>query len=296
MNGTSKKRTALIIISVIVCAALFAAYFVIRHFQESKDTDENDGSTVGRLIDINTAEDVSAINISNENGEIGIYRFNGTWHFYDYPNLPVSEDAVAHITSELEYVVSLRDISENESIELEQYGLDKPLRTVSFTCAGETKNYSFGSPSSYYNGYYFTGINENVYIVSASLYERLGVSLEDMLSIDRLPVILSSTKLVFTDINGHEYNVGKDDKLYDALLTLEIDRYVDYGSENYEIYGFENAAVLTLDDSDRLRFCIGESDEFVYMLVGESEMIYLVKTDDHETLVNCIRGVNSSAK
>ena len=296
MNGTSKKRVALIIISVIVCAALFAAYFIIRYFKENKDIDENEDKTIGRLIDINTASNVSAINISNENGEIGVYRLNGTWHFYSYPNLPVSENAVARITSELEHVVSLRDISENESGELEQYGLDKPSRTVRFTCAGETKTYSFGSHSSYYNGYYFTGVSENVCIVTASLYEILDVSLEDMLSIDSIPDIPSSEKLVFTDINGNEYNVEKDDDLYDALLTLEIDRYVDYGRENYEIYGFENKATLTVDDSDRLCFCIGENDEFVYMLVGESEMIYLVKSDDLETLVNCIRDVTTSVE
>ena len=296
MNALSKKRAALLVISMIVCAALFGAYFIIRHYQQKKPPVEDDDQTVGRLIDMNTADNVSALEISNESGKFSIYRSNGEWHFYGHPNLPIDDAAVTRIINELEYVVSLRDLSESDGSDLEQYGLDDPSRTVSLTCSGEKKTYYFGSPSPYYSGYYFTGINQNVYIVAASLYEIIGVSLEDMLSIDKMPVLTSSTKLVFTDINNNEYIVGKDDKLYDALLTLGIDRYVDYGRENYTIYGFENTAVLAVDGVERLRFCIGESDELVYMLIDDSEMIYLIKSDDLETIVNCIRDVTSSAK
>ena len=117
------------------------------------------------------------------------------------------------------------------------------------------------------------------------------LTVEDLLLTEELPALSAITELTWTSSAGA---VAEDvSALQTALATLEIDRMVDYGVEQYEIYGLDSAATATLTLSDgktlTLRLSEGETEELIYLTVDDREIIYLVTCDEMQTLLEYIR-------
>ena len=288
MNRSDRKKLTAIICIGIAVVILFALYFIILHLSD-KGEDESD-NTERLLIDINNSSSISAVYIIKQDASLGIYRHNGVWHFTSNYNLPVSDQSVRYLTDELQYIISLRTVT--VSPDAQSYGLDPAAITIKLTVDGTEKTYLIGSYSSYYDGYYLSIGDGNIYITESSLYEAVNIEIEDLLGIDSLPDFSSCEALVLTDVNGESVSVEKGSKLYEAIVSMRIDRYIDHGADNYPVYRLDNRAVLTADEKYHIYLSVGETDEFVYVTIGTGEMIYTVSSDDLQTLVDAVKGIN----
>ena len=287
MTYLKKKPLIALLISLAVCILLFSLYFIIASAISSGE--KSGDESAGVLIDLNSPGEITSLTLTNEKGVTGLYNYNGTWRFKDHSDLPVSEEAVSSLIGSLRSIIALRIIDDPED-DLSIYGLKDPAIRISFTSGESEKNYSIGDRSSYYNGYYFrTNAASKVYVVEGALYDSLNVSTEELLGTDEMPAISSDSDLRFTDLSGRTVTVDKESELFDLLLTLGIGKYIDFGEENYHVYGLDLPAQVVINGTDVVYFSIGEGDEFIYLRINRSEIIYTAETGSNEILMKYIR-------
>lgn len=290
-----KGQKLIIITAVCLCVLLFAAYFAILHFRDS-DGDKGDKNEDGAetLIEFNKTEKISSLAVSSGELSLSLSRINGRWYFTDNRNVPLSDTSVANLISNLEYITVIRTVS--QSIEdPAEYGLDTPLCTLSFTLDGAERVYTFGNKSAHYDGYYFSSSeSEGVSIVSSSFYESFKVEPESLIEHAVLPDLSKPKSLTLESASGNTLSLDCTDPLQSEhelctlIASLKIGKYIDFGSEVFGVYGIDRAATLTVDGELTIRLAEGESREIVYLLIGQSEVIYLAECNDLEKLIDFI--------
>lgn len=261
-----------------------------------EDTPDEEASYT--LFDQNTPDLIDSLTfVCGENAALSFERTDGNWQLDGHPALPISNASISALTDKLAHMLALRIITDSCDSPAE-YGLDSPYCRIRITSDGQEKVYLFGSRNEYYAGYYcMIEGGSTVYMVDEAFVEAFDLTLEDLLGSDNLPDLGSLRSVVWHSADGTTVTVTPD-SAHSALLTLlsslELGKWIDYGEAQYPLFGLDNPAVaeLTLwDDAPLvLSFGLGESDEYIYLRIGESEMIYLAACDDLSALGEYIRG------
>ncbi len=285
----SKKQTYVIVLLSLLCLAVLGTYLGI--VISSMNSDENEEEQNAQiLVDYFTPSKISKISFDIPEKPLSFRRHNGVWLYEQNEKLPVSNDRMTSLLLNLQYVTALRLIDE-KATELSEYGLSPAKYTVSFTVQGEEHTYYFGNKSDYYDGYYFIKKDSTkLYILPESYINCFDIELEELLELDEYPKVTESSALSFTSASG--VKIENTDKLFEILSELEIDKFIDYGSEVYGTYNLLSPAQGKIDGI-KLSFSLGESDDIVYMLIGESEMIYTVKSEKLTALRELIMTENA---
>lgn len=286
------KKT--ILAATIAILVLLIPVFCLMLWPEPTDEEAQvtDPPSVQVLFDVNHVEHLEKISfVYQEREKISISRINGGWQITDRPGLPVNGEVMTPILTLYKQILALRTITES-CTDLAEYGLDTPALTVTLTLHGTEKTYLFGDRNDYYEGYYCTVKGStSVYLLDDAYLTAFNLSVDDLLLTPKLPSLSGTTKLQWTSAEGSV--TENPQELRGALQSLTIDRMVDWGSEQYAVYGLDKAAVarLTLSDGRELtlRFSEGETEELIYLTIDQQEIIYLVQCNDMATLLHYIR-------
>lgn len=285
-----KRRTFIILIAAIVLIG--ALCLLVWLLPENDDADESPDEQIQFLIDSNARDAIDALSfVCADNQPLSFLRTEDGWLVEDHPNLPISETSIHALLDRIEHIFALRTITEHCQ-DLSEYGLDTPYCTIRITSDGEEKCYLFGARNAYYSGYYCMIEGEStVYMVDEGYVEQFDLTLEDLLGSDHLPDLSSLQSVIWKGSDGISLTAtpdGEHSALLSLLATLEQGKWIDYGADQYPIYGLDTPTVaeLTLWDgaSLTLTFGMGETEEFIYFRIGESEMIYLAECRDLKAL------------
>lgn len=293
-----KKATLLCLgIAVLVIGALC---LLIGLIPEKDDAQTPSEAAEPFLFDSNIPEDIDCLSfVCNGNQALTVLQSEEGWQIAERTNLPLSEMIVEALLDKLEHMLALRTVNQS-CTDLSEYGLDQPYCRITLTSGGKEKSYLFGSYNEYYAGYYCIIEGDSaVYMVDEDYVAQFDLTLEDLLGSDYLPDLGNLQSVVWMSADGDSITAlpeGSHSDLLRLLSSLELGEWIDYGNEQYAVYGLDSPATaeLTLWDGARLTlsFGLGETDEFIYLRIGESEMIYLAACDDLTMLGESIRGID----
>jgi hypothetical protein len=187
-----KQRIQMIVLSVVLilcCAGFFAARAYSTKVEEEEQQKEKGEYTALSF----EKEDLSQLKISGENGTLWLNYDNGDWSFVN--DIDAEEAALNGTTEEstedsteaesgyevnsgtanqiLEKLASLSCTNEIDSVtDMEQYGLDEPVMTVTLTMTdGTVHTVEVGDLNSMITAYYIRADDGNtVYTMSTSSY------------------------------------------------------------------------------------------------------------------------------
>jgi hypothetical protein len=266
------KKT--IIAASAVMLILIALLVMILCLPQSEEKPEaTDSPTVQVMFDTNHVEHLEMFSFCYEGKEtVSISRTKeGGWQITDRPGLPIDPVEVTLMLRWYKQMLALRLVTETLTDPAE-YGLDTPSLEVTIMDHGTKKTYLFGDENKTYEGYYCTVKGSGaVYLLDVSYFTAFEKSVDSLLLSEQLPDLSAITKIDWTSANGE--SPESTETLQGVVATLKIDRIIDYGRDKFAAYRLDQPAVgvLTLSDGSllTLRFAKGETDELVYMLIGE---------------------------
>lgn len=286
------KKTILAATATILLLLIPLAVLLLLPSPDPTSPEVTDPPSVQVLFDQNHTEHVEQIHfVYEKRDEISVSRTDNGWQITGRPGLPVSDRVMIPLLTLYQQVLALRTITES-CTDPAEYGLDQPSLTVTLTVHGEEKTYLFGDRNDYYEGYYCAVKGSPVvYLLDYAYLTAFDLTVEELLQTQQLPALTAITSIRWTAANGSV--IEATEPLRSALSTLAIDRMVDFGSEQYEVYGLNTAAVgeITLSDGKALtlRLSVGETDELIYLTIDDCEIIYLVTCKDMPTLLSYIQ-------
>lgn len=265
-----------------------------------KNTEEQPAETttpdVQYLFDLNDIDCIEQLSFTYEKNEaVSVSKAEDGWQITDRPGLPIEDAVISSWLDQLAQMLALRVVT-NDCHDLDEYGMDTPTLSLTVVTDGVNKTYLFGSYNSHFEGYYCTVKGTTaVYLLDKSYADAYDVTVPQLLRQEKFPQLMLPASIGLTDTNGNEIplNSANEAKLGDLLSSLTIDRMVDYGTERYGVYGLDHATVFTLSRADgsplTLRFSEGETQELIYLVIDEKELIYLIACEDMEALLSYIR-------
>lgn len=287
-----KKRT---FIALTLALLLAAALCLLLWLSPEEQTDDDPTEGAQLLFDRNNPDAVKALSFAcGDNQTLELTRVGDEWQLSGHPNLPITRASVNALLGTLEHMLALRTISESCE-DLAEYRLDTPYAWVRVSTDSSEKRYLFGSYSAHYDGYYCMIEGEKaVYMVEARYADQFDLTLEDLLGSDRLPDLGNLQSIEWRYPDGRTRSAEPDSESAALLSSLELGRWIDYGVDRFAVYGLDAPAVVNLTLWDgaplTLSFARGETDEYIYLRVGESEMIYLAECDDLDLLGKYVEG------
>lgn len=281
-----KKRTFIWISAAIL---LIGALCLVVWLFPEQDADESLSAPDEQILfDSNEPDSITSLSFTfGERSPLSFVFAEGGWQAEGYVSLAISDTAILNLLDKLSFMLAERTVTENSEY-LSEYGLDKPSCQIALTSDEGEKRYLFGHYSEYYDGYYcMIDGQTTVYMVDKSFVDSFDLTMEDLLGSDHLPD-LNGIQSVVWQVSGQPTVTALPDGEHHELLTLlsslELGKWIDFGRERFPIFGLDSPAVaeLTLWDGAMLKlsFGMGESDEFIYLRVGESELIYLAECSD----------------
>ena len=286
------KKTLLVTFAMVLLLAIPLFWLLLPEEEQPEESLPDEQPAVQILVDQNHADHINRIRFTEQGKEeISISRTaDGGWQITDRPGLPVDPTVMTALLRQYEQILALRRITESMS-DPGEYGLDTPSLKLTLSGHGPDKTYCFGDRNDYYEGYYCAVEgSDTVYLLDYAYLTAFQLTVEDLLKVETLPSLSSITQLAWTTAEG--VSLSETEALQKALGGLSIERMVDYGVEQYPIYGLDRAAVakITLQDgrSLTLHLSIGETDELIYLTVDNRELIYLVQCKDRQPLLDAI--------
>lgn len=278
-----------LLLSVLIAIALFP--------QSDAPSHEPEQPTIQVMFDINHVDHLEHFSYQyKEKDRISVSRTQDGWQITDHPGLPLNSVEVSLMLRRYEQILALRTVTETLSDPAE-YGFDTPSLVVTLGDHGSEKTYLFGDENTAYEGYYcMIKGSDTVYLLDVAYFTAFETPMEKLLCSQRLPDLSKITALTWTSSTG----VLPNDTvaIRSVLSTLKIDRLIDFGTEKYPSYGLDSPAVgvITLSDgtSLSLRFANGETDELIYLTIGDEEIIYLASCEEMNTLRSYIALSNTN--
>ncbi len=280
------KKTILVALIIIGVLLIPVTVLLLLPDTEEVPAVTTDAPDTQILFDQNHAEHITGLVYQHKGKDkIALCTGSGGWQVEGRPGLPVDRRQIANLLSPFAQMLALRSIRE-ECDDLSEYGLDEPLLSVTLTVHGQVKTYLFGQRNSYYEGHYCTlSGSGDIYLVDESYVTAFDTELADLLSTESLPD-LAGQSIHWTNSAGSTETDTLE--LAKLLSTLRIERMLDYGKEQFAVYGLDTPAIATLTDADgqteTLRFAAGDADDIVYLVIGDREIIYLVTCEDMASL------------
>lgn len=289
-----------ILLALIVTGALCLLLWLLPEKEESpSDSDQK----VQTLFDQNDPNAITALSfVCGSNSTLAFVRADDNWQADGRSNIPIAQSTIQSLLDATKHMLAIRVITQN-CTDINEYGLNAPHCRVAVTTNDLTKHYLFGSYNEHYMGYYCMIEGDNaVYMVEEAFVEQFDLTMEDLLGSDHLPDLGNLQAVDWQTADGKSFTAfpqGEYAELISLLSSLELGKWIDFGSERYATFGMDTPTVanLTLWDGAKLTlsFSAGETDEYVYLRIGESEMIYLAACNDLSLLTSYVlNGARSS--
>ena len=188
-----KKLTVLLVVLAIVCIATIA---VSRHEIKKEQIKETDEVILEVPSDSVTKLSWTCTD-SEDNTEtsLSFTKQDGDWQSDDDATLPIDNDKIADVLSTFESFGAGFIIEEPES--LDQYGLDKPVCSISFTADDKDYTVLLGGFSTMDQERYVSIGDDNVYLVTTDPYDTFNKQLEDFTKTDDIPELEDAVSLKF---------------------------------------------------------------------------------------------------
>lgn len=150
MSKKKKKEMTTIIVLVAVFVGICIAYFAaIKHNEAKKKAADTS-------VDLLTLDSSLAtkIEMDNQNGKFSFEKSGDTWTLVDKADFKVKEKAIQKLLDEFADLTATKSVVGDKN-SLSEYGLDKPVATVTLTLEDGTKTVlSLGNDVPLNGGYY----------------------------------------------------------------------------------------------------------------------------------------------
>lgn len=299
-----KKLLVLLGVLVVLCAA---AWILTCLDLNGTPEEEVDTSVTVMTVD---AEQVTALTYANiEKDAMSFTRGDAGWVYDADETFPLDTAVIEDMVSALGEVTAYRTIEEPE--EAAQYGLNRPLCTVTVTAGDTVYQLDLGDETSLGGERYASIGDGKVYLVDMALLDAFDYELLDLVQEETLPGLNTVTgltiqaetqqmKLVYLENSGLAYSdsyvwfleAGDGYTCLDTQLTEDLvsqlqDLYwlecVNYRADEAALaeYGLDDPmAVIKVDyeGADSLTLEIGSytADGCCYARIAGSRMVYLI--------------------
>jgi hypothetical protein len=209
-----KLRNLLILggLLILLCAGYAVAGLV---FKEDIPEDETTAET--------TAEEASFLSVTEDGLTALTYTYDAdgdgvaetwsytrsadgeTWHWADDPAVPLGSSAFYGYSSTLYGIKVISTLTEVTEAELAEYGLDQPLKTVTFTDkVGGTQGFCIGAYNTYNGTYcaYKQGDPSTVYLLDGEFYADFEMGVTSLVYYDDLPAFAAEGLVSLTLTDG----------------------------------------------------------------------------------------------
>ncbi|MGM9681435.1 MAG: DUF4340 domain-containing protein [Eubacteriales bacterium] len=287
----SYKVPILLAAACLLLLILIWAVLTLRSDSDSPDGGSN--ADIRILVGRYPADEVSYLRIKTEGKSYSFHKKQSVWTYVQDSSLPVRESAVGAVLSTYETLTAIR-VLENPD-DLSEYGLDDPERSMILVCDGEQIEFRFGAYSSYGGGYYLEIAGDpHVYLVDSDFYSALDFSIEDFFTCPTLPDRSEIRQATFTYPSGESVTLDAEGHpdLFACLISLTPTRILELGSDHDSSYGLDKPILcqtVCQEEDILLAFGPGESDEYIYLRIGESKAVFLFEAEHTDALLSLLK-------
>lgn len=284
------NKLLLLLVALLVVVAIFM--LLPKFNSEDKQDDEQSN----QLVSIIT-EDITNVDYTYDDVNIIFDKQNDTWVLQDNADMEIEAslvDDIVNTITNISYSKKLNQISD-----LSEYGLDKPMLTVTLN---DQYKYSIGDLNSISNEYYLMDREGGVYLVAEDIVSLFFKNASDFKKLDEFPDISSLSKLKVTigeaeskfekledgwyfGKNGEKQIVDTDlaQTALDNIISLKWKSRVtsDVSEAELETYGLSEPQItfeITYDGGE-LKLLVGSSidDGTMYAMLDGDTNVYTVE-------------------
>lgn len=217
----NKKKTRTMIVLIVLLAALAGAYAGITAYNKKEKPKENPetstGSAVTQLLSMER-DLVDRISVETAEEYMSFVKKDDVWVVETEEDFDLKQSSLNNMVSVLTNLKAGRTIEETRT-NLEEYGLDEPVITVTATAAGKYSVLYIGIKNTVTGDYYaYTSESEGVYTISASDAAYFETSLYELAALEAMPDIAEGSYFSLeVDWGENHYRTEyMEDSVYDA--------------------------------------------------------------------------------
>lgn len=268
-----KNKTVKLILALVLLGVLTGGYFGVKSYvakQEKLESEEEQGEAVSLLS--GNVDELKSVSFIIDKEERTFEKKDDAWTLAGETSFPVDQDQLTNALGAYTSTEADRELTDVEN--LEEYGLDEPSNTITFTTEeGDETTIRVGMKNDSTSQYYVNKDDEEntVYVVPEASFDPFMNSLYDFAKMDTFPEVDSGNvkkikienqdKLLeveqdsdtglweFSDGNATEKaDSAKASSLASAISSLEYSEFVDYNCTDESKYGLDKPyAVITVD-------------------------------------------------
>lgn len=172
-----KKQFILLVILLVVCVGAWLGIRAYNDRAQEKEEKETEAKKI-TVAEINT-DDITAFSYESDGAELSFTNTDGTWTYDGDPSIPLDQDAVASLLSNVEKVTAEDKIEDYDDIS--DYGFDAPMQTVHVTTNEKEYVFTFGMNNSLLGqDYLMSEGDDTVYLVSTTMKNAFSKTVSDL--------------------------------------------------------------------------------------------------------------------
>lgn len=172
-----KKQFILLVILLVVCVGAWLGIRAYNDRAQEKKEKETEAKKI-TVAEINT-DDITAFSYESDGAELSFTNTDGTWTYDGDPSIPLDQDAVASLLSNVEKVTAEDKIEDYDDIS--DYGFDAPTQTVHVTTNEKEYVFTFGMNNSLLGqDYLMSEGDDTVYLVSTTMKNAFSKTVSDL--------------------------------------------------------------------------------------------------------------------
>ena len=295
------KRGAKMLILLAVLLVLTGGTFLTRNLVAKVNVVEEEDI----LLFESGSESLTGLRWSYEGETMELRKQNGEWICNDMPDFPLSAAAAERLANAVSEIRAEKVIDVPEDLNV--YGLDEPLCTVTVLRKEETETVLTIGTAESLDGYrYLTVGDGKVYLTDSSLGESFSCNLYDLVLRETLPSMSYVTAMrVFSDVQSYELcrfeNSGlaytdeyewflQEGDDWVALDSTAVENHVD----TVRILGWKSCVSWDADEEDLTSFGLDEPSltaELDYTV--ENRVATDITTSDGDTVYETVTEENT---
>lgn len=316
------KKIIYLVFAIIILAALIAIYAT----GKNEPTEDNNNTDTNAKIELKKSDNVSQIEIKNQNGNYVITLNDDKYAVTGYENNSVSQSALKQIFNFVSDLSAEQLVEQNAS-DLSKYGLDKPTATANVK-SDSPFTFDIGNVTADNKYRYVRLDNSNdVYLMNKNTADTINISIKDL--IDKTISTIQADSINYVNIkqnnkpeilitsdednkilqnyvstsglsalimqkpieNAIVYPTNMREFLLSDLPEMTINDIAELNSNNLSKYGLDkpNMEIVLKDSSNKsITFKTGNSDtnNNLYVLIDSRPEIYVMNKNNFNAFEN----------
>lgn len=290
-----QKKTMLIM--VVVLAVLLALYGGLKAWNShsEKQKKEKEDKEKVSLVDVKSLKTFA---YESGGSKMSFTQKDGEWVYDEDDGVRLEQSTIKSTVKEITGLTAVRKLSDPD--EKEDYGLDSPDYTVTYTAKDGTRGTIEIGDAAGDNYYAMIQDSDAVYTISSTLVSDLVFDLSSLTENDTLPSISSGNlKKVEVTQNGETTTYKKKkqrSELAGGWGTISLTQCADYNVKDLAKYGLDEANRITVmatykdstsGDKKTCTVYIGnENGDNRYVQLKDSNMVYEVGSSIVENMMS----------